>query len=151
MISKVKLRVFLKLRRRRKIFLIQSLFLMPVFQGCIKYIPLKYLIKVLRLKTTNHTLGDGSYTLRDIAIIRDISWTVDTIASHFPRLPAACLSQAITAKIILRQYNIPTVLFLGVKNDKRQGLKAHAWLISGNLIITGNKHKSAFTSVSCFS
>jgi hypothetical protein len=67
---------------------------------------------------------------------------------------SACLVQAIAAKKMLNRRGIPSTLYLGVTKDKEQekGMKAHAWLRSGNIFLTGKEgvNLSAFTVVSMF-
>jgi Transglutaminase-like superfamily len=53
-----------------------------------------------------------------------------------------CFEEAIAAKNILEKYKIKSSLFLGVAKETDKKLKAHAWLKSGDVFITGEKgHK----------
>ena len=74
-------------------------------------------------------------------------------ARHTP-WESACLVQSIAGKRMLKRRKIPSTLYLGLakeKNEKRK-LKAHAWLRSGNIILTGQEgvSLSTFTVVSMF-
>ena len=54
---------------------------------------------------------------------------------HVPR--ATCLTQAITAQLLLLRYGIASELRLGVAKDAAGGLQAHAWVEAGGLVVTG--------------
>ncbi|GAB4300113.1 MAG: lasso peptide biosynthesis B2 protein [Marinilabiliales bacterium] len=58
-----------------------------------------------------------------------------------------CLQQAYAGKIILNKANIPSTVYFGLAKDKNNKLIAHAWLRTGNIIVTGEKEKSKFTVV----
>jgi hypothetical protein len=63
-----------------------------------------------------------------------------------------CFEQAITGKIMLRRRKHPSTLYLGVCKDKvkGEGLKAHAWLRTGQYILTGREGMRQFTVVGVF-
>lgn len=67
-----------------------------------------------------------------------------------------CLVQAVAGKKMLQRRCIPSTLYLGVAKEKEkevnQSLKAHAWLRSGKIMITGAKgvNLSNYTVVSMF-
>jgi hypothetical protein len=77
-------------------------------------------------------------------------------ATKYIPLKSACLVQALAAYRMLKRRNIPSTLYLGVaknhKDSKKKPLKAHAWLRSGDVILTGQKgvNLSDFTVVSTF-
>jgi hypothetical protein len=75
-------------------------------------------------------------------------------AGKYTPWESACLAQSIAGKMMLNRRNIPSTLYLGVAKEKKEKrkLKAHAWLRSGNIILTGQKgvNLSAFTVVSMF-
>ncbi|MBQ0771648.1 MAG: hypothetical protein ACI9TB_002543 [Parasphingorhabdus sp.] len=93
-------------------------------------------------------------TTRDQEIrARAISKAI-TIASKYAPWTANCFPQAITARVILGFYDIPYALFFGVRrsNTGEEGseLKAHAWVVSGRVSVTGGRSFGQFTSVGCF-
>lgn len=61
-----------------------------------------------------------------------------------------CYNRALTAKMMLARRKIGYTFFLGVsKTDDT--LKAHAWIRSGRLIVTGESEMMSYTPVSFFS
>jgi hypothetical protein len=75
-------------------------------------------------------------------------------AGNYTPWESTCLAQSIAGKMMLNRRNIPSTLYLGVAKEKKEKkkLKAHAWLRSGKIILTGQKgvNLSAFTVVSMF-
>jgi len=52
---------------------------------------------------------------------------------------ATCLSRALTARWILARKGYSAVIRVGVAKDAG-AIKAHAWITSGDLIVTGNEN-----------
>ncbi|MFM2480631.1 lasso peptide biosynthesis B2 protein [Celerinatantimonas sp. YJH-8] len=62
-----------------------------------------------------------------------------------------CFPQAVTAQLLLRLYRIPSALYLGLaKTQHDPKLKAHAWLCSGQVRVTGGFSFNQFTPVAQF-
>ena len=74
-----------------------------------------------------------------------------SITSQYCPWQANCFAQAITARIWLGWYNLPYVLFFGVARDPSQQLKAHAWVMSGPIAVSGGNSFQQFTVVGCYS
>lgn len=73
------------------------------------------------------------------------------VASKYAPWRSDCFPQAITARVILGCYSIPFALFFGMRRDEGDGqLKAHAWLVSGRVKVSGGHSFNQFTSVGCF-
>lgn len=61
-----------------------------------------------------------------------------------------CLVQAIAAMYMLHRRKIDCTLYLGMAKEKQGDLAAHAWLRSGNMIVTGEEVMDQFTVVAYF-
>ena len=61
-----------------------------------------------------------------------------------------CYNRALTAKMMLSRRKISYTFFLGVSKSAGM-LKAHAWIRSGSLVVTGKSEMTHFTPVSFFS
>jgi len=81
-----------------------------------------------------------------------IGKAITTAANHIP-LESACLVQALTAQRMLRKRNIPGMFHLGVSMNSARNdpLEAHAWLICGGEILTGEVWHENYTIISTFS
>jgi hypothetical protein len=64
--------------------------------------------------------------------------------------PHKCLINAIVAKRLLNKQNIPSVLCLGVAKTPGEGLKAHAWVKCGTIVVTGKRGMEKYKAVSWF-
>ncbi len=63
-----------------------------------------------------------------------------------------CLAQAMAGKKMLRKRGISSTLYLGVANDEgsEEKMKAHAWLMCGEIFVTGKEGFEGYTVVSTF-
>lgn len=61
-----------------------------------------------------------------------------------------CFAQAIAAKRLLQKKKIPSTIYLGVAKRGEDKMIAHAWLRSGNRIVTGKEEVSKFTPILFF-
>jgi hypothetical protein len=51
---------------------------------------------------------------------------------------------------MLRRRGVPSTLYLGVMKDDTAGLSAHAWVRSGDVVLTGATGRERFTVISTF-
>ena len=82
-------------------------------------------------------------------IVERISRVVQTASRHMP-WECKCLTQAIACKSMLKRRGLRTTLYLGVAKGSEENLKAHAWLRTGDLIVTGARDMDRFIVVSTF-
>ncbi len=75
-------------------------------------------------------------------------------AARYSPWESSCLVQSIAGKMMLKCRKIPATIYFGVAKAEKgnKKLKAHAWLRSGNIILTGQEgvSLSTFTVVSMF-
>ncbi|WP_017672021.1 lasso peptide biosynthesis B2 protein [Blastomonas sp. AAP53] len=73
------------------------------------------------------------------------------LAASYTPFDANCFTQALAARALLGLYRIPYALFFGVARDQlAAGLKAHAWVATGPVKVTGNESFSTFTVVGMY-
>ncbi len=60
-----------------------------------------------------------------------------------------CYDQALTARWMLGNRSIPSTIYFGLAKEGN-GLSAHAWVKSGNYIVTGKPGMDNFTVVASF-
>lgn len=82
-----------------------------------------------------------------------IRQAINRVSRHIP-WKSSCLVRSIAGKGMLKRRKIPFTLYLGLIRDQKRGknLNAHAWLRSGNIILTGKEriNLSEYTIVSMF-
>jgi len=121
----------------------------------------RIVIVTLTFKRFAHWLGlhDGLAPRTPLATAeqemraRAISRTI-AIAAKYTPWTSNCFPQAITARLILGFYDIPYALFFGLMRSRQSEemgeLKAHAWVVSGRVNVTGGRSFRQYTSVGCF-
>lgn len=70
-------------------------------------------------------------------------------ASRFTIHKSKCYDQALTGKRMLKRRGVLSTLYFGLSKAE-DGLSAHAWVRTGNRIITGRAGVSQFTPVAWF-
>ena len=71
-------------------------------------------------------------------------------SSRYTLHESKCYDQALTAKALLGQCNLPATIYFGLAKARENQLMAHAWVRCGNTIITGKAGMERFTVVACF-
>lgn len=85
-------------------------------------------------------------------VARRVSEAVKKAAKNVP-LHAVCIQQAIAAKLMLRRRGIRSVMHFGVARglpDSGDALRAHAWLRTANVEITGFPLDDDLTEIAYF-
>ncbi len=93
--------------------------------------------------------SDTNYDLNK-AYIDQVKTIVLRVCRHTP-WESKCLVQAVTCKKILASKGILSNLYLGVqpKHESKE-MKAHAWLVIGEKVITGGPNHTQFKVVNFF-
>ena len=86
---------------------------------------------------------------REIARARTVARVVETAARLAP-WQSRCLARALTARVLLGAAGVPYALFLGVTRADDADLKAHAWVCTGPVSVTGGRPFGRFTVVGTF-
>lgn len=74
-----------------------------------------------------------------------IAWAVTRASRLVPA--ATCLSQAMTARILLERRGYPTTLRLGARPLPGGGIEAHAWLQTGETVLIGGEGREEFVEL----
>ena len=73
------------------------------------------------------------------------------LSARYTPWDSNCFPQAIAARLLLGLYQIPYVLYFGLTREPTtEKIKAHAWVSSGKVNVTGGNSFSQFTVVHCF-
>ncbi len=75
-----------------------------------------------------------------------IVWAVKAASRYVPL--ASCLTQALTAQLLLRQNGYDAVLRIGVALRSRRKLQAHAWVECEGSVVIGESEKGHFAVLS---
>lgn len=75
-------------------------------------------------------------TARDRALVTRVAWAVAVAARVVP-WRSDCMVQALAARSWLAGQGLETRLVLGVPKQRGARFEAHAWLVCGDLTVTG--------------
>ena len=106
--------------------------------------------KVLRWLGTPGVETAENISDRNIADAQAIKTAV-WLCNKYTPWKTECYVQALTARILLRQGQISSTIYIGFKKNNDDKIEGHAWIRAGNLILTGNKIKHEFKVHSFFS
>ncbi len=69
-------------------------------------------------------------------LVERVAFIIPALARRLP-WRADCMVQAMAAQRWLRRAGIASTMTIGVRKDVRDGFGAHAWLMVGDVIVTG--------------
>ncbi len=72
-----------------------------------------------------------------------LTWAVAAASRRIPH--ATCLTQAVSAQLLLRHFGYPSQLCLGVARSTNGVFAAHAWVESSGRIVIGGENSAGFT------
>lgn len=101
------------------------------------FLPFRLLARVLESPSLRVSESPGD--------IGRVSRAIAAAASHLP-FRCECLEQSIAAKLMLRVRGIPNTLFLGFAKPAL----SHAWVRSGNDVVTGGDDIVRFAVIASF-
>lgn len=78
----------------------------------------------------------------DLSLLRDVRRAVELCRRYAPWIN--CYAAALTAKIMLARRNVATTLFIGLRRDDQRKLAGHAWLMNGDVVVTGDDDVTAY-------
>jgi hypothetical protein len=134
---------FVKLPYEQKRLFVEAFVTLGVMKRAIDTKPLKDITKSYK-----HHKGYKKHDIittddKEIAIL--VGKIIQQAANHTP-WQSACLVQSLTLMRMLRKRAIPAMFYLGV--NKSDEMKAHAWSVYGDEILTGKDGYEKFTVVS---
>lgn len=88
-------------------------------------------------------------------IALEIGFVVDRVAEKLP-FRALCLQRALATRRMLRRRRVPATVYLGLlrdpekRRDTTDGSPAHAWVQTGNRVVSGDEDLDRFAVVGAF-
>ncbi|MCP9754754.1 lasso peptide biosynthesis B2 protein [Lacihabitans sp. CCS-44] len=133
-------KTFWRLSRLNKVDSLKIAIYLTFFWFTLKMVPFNKFIRLY-----NYILRNHKSTNYNISRVQEITQTIKTV-SRYLVFDSTCLTQALTAKLILR--SIPDlVLTIGV--SLVNGFEAHAWIEKDRMYIIGDTPSSHFTPIWC--
>lgn len=119
---------------------------LTVAEAAIRWAPLRWMGRGLgRHNVESPAANTPELTDR----VRQIGWALRTAARHLS-WNCRCLAQALAGRWMLKRRGIPSTVYLGVGRGRREWLDAHAWLRSGEVVLTGGAGRQRFKTIGVF-
>jgi len=144
-----RLGTFLRMHREQRRALVEAGCLLSVARFAVSFIPFRWIVAFLGRYRTESPAEDQP---RHLPAIRQVFWAIRVMSRNLP-WKNTCLVQAMAGQWMLRRRGVPGTLYLGLARDQESGeLLAHAWLRSGQKMVTGgNSLDRGYTVVGSFS
>jgi hypothetical protein len=73
------------------------------------------------------------------------------MAARYTPWTSNCFPQAVVARVFLGLFGIPYALYFGLRRDLTQSeMQAHAWVVAGDVPVTGGESFSRYTAVGVY-
>lgn len=148
-----KLKRFSRLPGSDRLLTFEAAVLLGVARVCLLVVPFR---KVAEKLGTAHPAAAPRNALTashgdDEVLARRISGAVQRAAKNVP-FRAVCIHQALVAKLMLERRGIPSVMHFGVGRNGpgAEPMRAHAWLNTATVEITGFPVEDGFTEIAYF-
>jgi len=145
-VLKSRLSTFLHLSWPDRWLLLESGLWLWLARAAVLTIPFRWLASRLGQQHGMSPIVDNPEAL---AQIRRVAWAIRVVSRATP-WQSNCLAQALAGKWMLHRRRIASTLYLGVAKDAQGRLEAHAWLRSGDSILTGGSDLERYAIVAIF-
>lgn len=134
------IRELVRHHRPRRHLLVKSVLLLWVVRVGLWLVP----FRIFRLLLAYVTRDPAGHTDGDDRAIHRVTWAVTKGSRFVPH--ATCLTQALTAQLMLSRRGHRPQLRIGVAKDEQGRLEAHAWLeCEGKIVIGDGADRSRFS------
>jgi hypothetical protein len=131
-----------------RLLLLRALVALALMRAAVKF-PFEHVARILGLRqgATTPSQVDVATAIKADGVGR----AVRRVAAHTP-WECSCLVQALAGAALLNRRDVDATVYLGVTKDPSapEGIRAHAWLRCGTLILTGDSGREAFTTLATF-
>jgi len=139
-------RKFWRTSWRERALLAEAAVALTVAEAAIRWAPLRWVGRDMGASTVESPVA---HPPEQTGRVRQIGWAVRTAARHLP-WDCRCLAQALAGRRMLKRRGMPSTVYLGVDRGRRDWLDAHAWLRSGEVVLTGGPGRRRFKTIGMF-
>ncbi|MBF0333256.1 MAG: lasso peptide biosynthesis B2 protein [Alphaproteobacteria bacterium] len=147
------LRRFLALAGAERCLLLEAVIALAMARLLLAALPFATAMRLSGLRRVTGGAADpGSSGVEpgNVPLATALSWAIPRAAQRLP-FRAVCLQQAMACAIMLRRRRLPVVVRFGVYKERGGAVGAHAWAISGGVVVTGADGIERFTPIAAFS
>lgn len=137
---------FFKLEGAERSLFVKAYLLGIAYAFYVFFVPQRVIFKRLGQKSV-----ESSFKLSNeqSIIVNILEKSMHRVARFLP-LRIKCFARALTARRMLKKKDIPSTIYFGVAKEGQNKLIAHAWLRSGDTIVTGKEEMGRFTPILFF-
>lgn len=141
---------FFKVSNKDKFLFLEALFLIGLARLAIRFFSFKRLMSILGTPKTETPIT--GLTPQEQLRLRAFTKAINR-ASNVAFWHTMCYEQAVTAKIMLKRRRIISTIYIGMMKKTEEGnqLEGHAWIRTGDYMVTGKTDFSKFVVVGKFS
>lgn len=132
-----------------RLLFLEAVFLLAVARFCVRFLKFRHYAGLLGPQCDGEMAKPVKADQETSEEIQAIGQEIKRAANNVP-WQSVCLPQAIAGKWMLKRRGITSDLYLGLAKDESTNLKAHAWLVAGDVPVTGVASKESFTQVARF-
>ena len=136
-----RLRKFLRLSGIEQRLLLKAVLLLGAIRLGLWLLPFQTLRRCLAESTR---IGIKPREKRERPSRERIIWAVET-AGRFTPPAATCLTQALTAQVLLLRWGYPALLRIGAAKEEGERFMAHAWVESEGKVVIGGHGIERYT------
>lgn len=137
---------FISLPARLKVLIFESFVLTGITRFAVLFLSFEKLIARIAIYKEE---SEWEIAEKEKELSEEVKWAISVVSKRTP-WESKCLVKALTALLILKKRRVRTTLYLGVSKNENNKLEAHAWLRSGNAIITGGNERFMYKEVAKF-
>jgi len=90
---------------------------------------------------------EDNYKKEELKLISD---SIQISDRNIP-MKTECYVQALAARLMINRRKMESTIYLGLMKDEKGDTKGHAWLRSGNFIVTGKKRHKDYQIIATYS
>ncbi len=143
-----RLRAFLRLPRFERCLLVPTWLLLGLARAAVRCLGFRRIAPWLGLPVAEPP-ALPALDERASRRARQLGRTLRLAARHTP-WHSNCLAQALAARCLLGVFGVAHVVCFGVARSATSQLEAHAWVVAGDLYVTGGAGASRFARTGCF-
>lgn len=138
---------FFRLSGGEKRRFLEAAFWLTIFRAAVLCVPFRVIAGLL-----GRQRGETAVTFSGPAARGEVLAVARALRVMGRSLPweSTCLVKAAAGKRMLSRRSIPATLYLGVARDDVHQVAAHAWLRSGDVILTGAEERARYTVICTF-
>ena len=145
----MKILSFFRVSNQAKLLFLEAFVLIAVARIAVRFYPFKRIASILG--DHSKELPEHALTLEEKRYFQQFSIAIGR-AAQVAFWRTLCYEQALTAKMMLKRRNIDSTIYIGMMRKKEDNqLEGHAWLRTGNYIVTGKTDFSKYVIVGVFS